>query len=173
MKKILIGLAVILAMLAPAGSAGAHVLVTDDTNTKGAILHIVPDDDPVAGQKATFFFDAESGLWQDEEDIQLTVRDQDGNADEVEISASGNLAVANYVFKSQGVYELVYTIDSGGENYVFQHSQRVSRGVESSALDKPVHAWAEALLVASVVAFIMLIILFFNRRSDVARQSKW
>lgn len=173
MKKIFISLIVLLAILVPADSATAHVLITDETNTRGAILHIVPGDDPVAGQTATLFFDAEGGLWQDEKDIQLTITDSAGISDKVEVSASGNLATANYTFKTQGVYELVYRIDSGSQIYVFKHSQRVSRGAGSSALDRPVYAWAEALLVASGVAFIILLILFFNRRAAIAKQSKW
>jgi hypothetical protein len=42
-------------ILLPASQAQAHFLATD--NQIGAVIHIDPDDDPIVGQPATFFFD--------------------------------------------------------------------------------------------------------------------
>lgn len=52
MKKLLATLLLVLAFSSP---VSAHFLSTD--GSIGAILHIDPDDDPIATQTATFFFD--------------------------------------------------------------------------------------------------------------------
>lgn len=54
MKNLLLFFLLIIALTFPI-NAFAHVLVTD--NSIGAVIHIDPDDDPIAKEKSTFIFD--------------------------------------------------------------------------------------------------------------------
>jgi len=170
MKKIIIGiLMVACGVLISSQSTFAHVLVTDETKTKGAILHIIPDDDPVAGEEATLYFDTQEQL--SDAKVELTIENAFGDATKVETSKDGSLVTAKYTFPVQGVYSVAFTLVSDDARYVFNQSQRVSRGLSTSTLTQPSYAWAEVLLLASGICFAVLIIIATNRRKDIAKHS--
>ncbi len=83
--------------------ASAHILLTD--GTVGAILHIDPEDDPIAGQAATFYFD-----------LKLKSGSFDAALCECSVSFSkkGDPAAPipyasqmSYTFPEKGIYEIV------------------------------------------------------------------
>lgn len=150
--------------------ATAHVLITDTTRTKGAVLHITPDDDPVADKPSTLYFDLQE-LGEGDKRVRLTVTDAAGQSAQIPMQVSGTLATASYIFPVQGAYKLAFTVKDDGKTYTFKQSQRVSRGLTDSALNKPAYSWAEALLLSSVIGLALLAIVVFNRRKDIARQS--
>jgi methionine-rich copper-binding protein CopC len=158
-------------LLIPVQSAYAHVLIRDTSGSKGAILHIVPDDDPIAGKKATLFFDMQN----DNKDINTVNLDitQQGSNDTVTVKTTlnGSLATADYTFPSQGVYFLKYHVISGDGAYAFEQFTRISRGIIIGSVDKPRRTWAEGLLAACSIIFAMLLIVAFNRRHAIAEQS--
>jgi len=170
MKKILLALILIAACLVPATNAFAHVLVMDETNTHGAVLHIIPDDDPIAGQPSDLYFDMQDALANDAS-VSLSVKSADGTSDGIEVNRNGSLVTAEYTFPTQGVYELTYTVASEGKEYVFKQTQRVSRGVASGIATQQTHAWAQGLLVTSLFGLAVVAILAFNRRKEIAKQS--
>lgn len=150
----------------------AHVLVTDTTKSKGAIIHIIPDDDPIAGQASTLYFDMQDQLAKATDvSVQLVVTDSDGTRATVPMKVSGSLAYAEYTFPAQGVYQLRFAAATGDKTYVFEHSQRVSRGTLKSALDQPSYPWAEMLSIGSGVGIVVTAIVAFNRRRLIAKQS--
>lgn len=161
-------------LIVPASSpAYAHVLITDQTGTNGAILHIVPDDDPVAGQEATLFLDVQSEpVDSPNAQVKLTVKDEEGRESTVDPQVNGSLITARYTFPAQGMYELTYVIDTSDNSYSFQDTRRVTRGVAPGKMDQSNHAWAEASLVAGSLGLATLFIVAFNRRRDIAAQSK-
>lgn len=55
----LVALVGVLTIMSFSQKAYAHVLVSDESNTVGAVLHITPDDDPIAGESAHIFFDVQ------------------------------------------------------------------------------------------------------------------
>lgn len=173
MKKVslLLLLGFLSVLLLPAHSAYAHVLIRDTAGNRGAILHIIPDDDPIAGKKATLFFDMQNDTKKISK-VTLGIT-QEGSNETVPIKAKldGSLATANFTFPSQGVYLLKYEVKATDETYTFEQSTRIARGVIVGSLDKPRYAWAEALLIGCGVAFGVLVILAFNRRSEIAKQS--
>lgn len=171
MKKLAVIAGLLASIIMPVQPVFAHVLITDGTKTKGAILHIVPDDDPIAGQQATLYFDAQDRFMASDSSIQLSIRDAAGNEKIVKTKLDGALVTATYTFPAQGVYNLAFTVTSNGKTYVFSHVQRVSRGATASAVDRPVHTWAEALLFVSGVGFALLAIVAYNKRKDIAKQS--
>lgn len=168
--KILICFILALALVAiNAPSTSAHILITDTTSTKGAILHINPDDDPVAGKTASLFFDLQG---QDITAANLIIRDE-SSGKVVPLDIDGTLVAAEYVFPAQGVYEIEFTVQSADSIYTFVSSQRISRGLATGEVTVPNHAWAEILLLTSGLGLIVLIIVALNRREAIKLQSKW
>jgi hypothetical protein len=173
MKKFVIALVfACIGMTLPA-IASAHVFVMDDTMTSGAILHISPDDDPIAGEKSTIYFDTQDKILGEKNTaFSLRVIGVDGKISQVDTKKDGTLVTAQYIFPTQGVYTIAFATTSRGKSYIFEHVQRVSRGASTSALDRPVHTWAEISLISAVVLFSVLCIVGIARRKDIAAQSK-
>lgn len=163
---------VVFAVIAQSQTALAHVLVADDSNTNGAIVHITPDDDPVAGEPATIYFDAQEQLLDDTAVVSVMITDGSSASAVTNIKKDGSLITVQYVFPAQGLYTLTFTINSDGKTYVFERSQRIARGVSAEALEQKQYAWAEMLLVASGASSAALAIVAWNRRQDIARQSQ-
>lgn len=160
----------VMGALFTASTTHAHILLTDTTGTKGAVLHMNPDDNPIAGQESTLFFDIQRTAQNEKTTVTLTVNG-DGTHEEISSSVDGSLATLRYTFPKQGVYELVFLVTSGKDAYTFSQSWRVSRGVAKSALDTPYYAWAEVLLLASGLAFTILLIIAVNRRAAIRLHS--
>ncbi len=172
MKKLIIGVLIFACcVLIPSQASYAHVLITDETKTKGAILHIIPDDDPIAGEESTLYFDTQNQLSESDSSVKLVIKNNAMEEQAIEMKVDGSLATANYTFPSQGIYNLTFTIKSNNQSYVFNQTQRVSRGISNSPLSKPTYAWAEILLIASGMSFAVLGIIFINRRNDIAKHS--
>jgi hypothetical protein len=146
-------------------------LITDTTKTKGAILHIIPDDDPVAGEEAEFYFDMQSQLAEKIDSVELVISDLEGNKINIETEMSESLVTAKYTFPTQGAYEVTYLVKSDGQTYTFTESQRVSRGVSLSTEATKDYEWAKASLVFCVVSFLVLTIVFVNRFKDITTHS--
>lgn len=168
MKCLVIALAMTVGLLVLAPRASAHVLVTDQTGQKGAILHIVPDDDPIAGKEATLFLDTQNDLLDGVSTVLLFIGE---NSTPVEVKVDGSLATADYTFPAQGVYPIRYEVQTPGGSYVFEQTIRISRGVTAGDVERPRHTWAEGLLIGSAVLFACLAIIAWNHRAGITRQS--
>lgn len=151
-------------------SASAHVLISDDTNKVGAVLHVMPDDDPIAGEASDMYFDVQAkDLAKDA--VTLTILDiQTGEKAKVDVVVEKNLATATYTFPTQGVYTLEFTV-SADVQYSFSYSQRVSRGVEGARVDASSYFIADFALLFSGIAFLVLVVLFINNRKDIKKNS--
>ena len=173
MKKLslLVLSGILIVFLMPTQSAYAHVLIRDTSGSKGAILHIIPDDDPIAGQEATLFFDIQNNA-KSVGKVTLDITKQ-GSSEAVPVKTNfdGSLATADYTFPSQGVYLLKYQVKTNNETYTFEQSTRISRGVMIDSIDRSHYIWAECLLLLCGIAFVILLIVAFNRRHDIAKQS--
>lgn len=174
MKKLLIATLTLGILIAVPRITTAHVLLTDESNAKGAILHITPDDDPIAGQEAMLYFDMQGQAFKkDESTVTVSIRSEGGEIHKEGMKVDKTLATARYIFPSQGVYQLTFTIASGKQSYIFAQTQRVMRGTAVSALDRPTYAWAEIALIYCGISFFLLGLTAFNRRKDIIRQSQW
>lgn len=148
----------------------AHVLVSDDSGSKGAILHIIPDDDPVAGEEARLYFDSQDQLGDAQ--ISLTVQNPDGTLMSLEGKTEGTLALFTYIFPTQGLYTLNFVVTEQSSSFSYTHAQRVSRGgAINGTFDDRSHAWAEMLLLASGLGLVIIAIVVFNRRKEISKQS--
>lgn len=167
MKRVAAGLLVAIALFAPSQSVSAHVLVTDTTHTKGAIVHIMPDDNPVAGKEATVFFDMQGEGLKNGASVELVVRDANKLVTPAPVKSNDTVTTAAYTFPTPGVYDLLFTVKQGNETTIFEHSQYVA-GAETGKVS---YVWAETLLVVSGVLLLVLGIVAFNRRKTIAGHS--
>ena len=169
-KLILFSVLVLVSVWASIESVSAHVFVPDETKARGAIVHITPDDDPIAGQKATIYFDVQDNLLKPDSVVVLAIQGE-GSREELTAKFDDSLATFTYAFPSQGVHELTFNVNTDGNVYTFKQSHRVARGVAASALDQPSYEWAKIALLASGIGFALLLITVINRRREIAKQS--
>lgn len=177
-KKLIIFLAIVLAPLWLHGTAKAHVLVPDTSHKVGAVLHVDPDDDPVAGQPSTLIFDIQQ-LKLSDYTASLTITESGQAPASVPAAVSGSAITASYTFPMQDRYlaDLTLTPKAGSpatvHKYTFQAAQRVARGTVGSALDRPSFAWAETTLAVCGAFALVLGIIGVNRRRDIIAHAVW
>lgn len=172
MKRLLL-LAIVIVLVMPV-TASAHVMVLDETQSKGAILHIIPDDDPVAGEKSTLFFDMQNQVLEKSKNskVTLTITSGSNQNTDVPVRTKGSLVTASYVFPAQGLYTVQYKIKTDTDTYLFSYLQRVSRGAVVNPLTPQTHTWAEILVIGSAISIILLLITAINRRKLIIAQSR-
>lgn len=172
MKQLTIVVICILVSMAGAPLAQAHVLIADDQEQVGAVLHITPDDDPIAGEPSTIFFDIQNNAISDKShSFTLTVSQDTGEKMYIPITPAGSTVSATYAFPVQGLYELVLLaepLDSSAKRLSFRQSQWVSRGEVAKAPPESTYFWAEVGLVASLCSLLVIGIIGFNKRSMLA-----
>jgi hypothetical protein len=156
----------------------AHVLLTDDTGKIGAILHVSPDDDPIAGEPSSLFYELQGDTFlQHLHAVSVEIVNERGESAGTNVSLSGSSASSSYTFPEQGIYTITLTattLDSTpAHTHSFTHMQRVTRGILGSPLDTPSHQWASMLLTASITGLGILVILFINHKTDITKYSKW
>jgi hypothetical protein len=174
MSKLLFIALVMMSGLAFSRPALAHVLVTDANKQIGTVLHVYPDDDPIAGEASSLFFYVQSDDYkQPDYNPQLVIKNPDGSSSNIGISKDGSTISADYVFPTTGVYMINLYIDSGGKQTVFASQQRVSRASSEATLEAQSHSLAEFALVLSASAFLALIIVAFNRRQQIENFSRF
>ena len=162
-------------------SGFTHILKVD--RSIGINLHINPDDDPIAGQNATFFPDLrDKDNKFDINDCQCSVKITKN--DELQFSKflnndqssnSNNLPVFNYTFPDKGVYSIEFTGKSYSGNFqdfniVFD--TRIERQPTNSALPIDLHSHtslAEYLIFAGGFIFILGVAIFQKIRQKTTK----
>lgn len=163
----LVGLSV---SLLTSDNAAAHVIIRDDANTTGAVLHVTPDDNPIAGEHSDLFFSLEGeSLTGSQVSIVITnTSTQESAEPATSLTASG--IVAQYTFPSRGTYDISLSI-SGKADYTFSHVQRVSRGIGTDTSIDSSYPLARAGIILSVAATMLLIAIAYARRKLIFKQS--
>lgn len=169
-KLVLVATAALGCVFMLSSSASAHVLIIDESKSIGAVLHVVPDDDPIAGQQANLFFDIQTQKINKDTAKLVITNATTGEINRVPIIIDASSVTADYTFPTQGVYNLTLTVSSD-KTYTFSHSQRISRGVTNSALDKPTYPLASIALVFCAITFLLLLVILFNHRKEIWRKS--
>jgi hypothetical protein len=166
MKKILI-LSLILCIFLPS-SASAHVLLQNSERTMGAVLHITPDDDPIAGESSNLVFDIQDQAVTNENySFTLQIFDSLGAPQVIPTSINKTVISASHIFPTQGLYRIELRADpveTAKQPLTFTHSQLVSRGSSSVSNMFSKFALAEIGLIASGCGLLILGILFWNNR---------
>lgn len=173
MKRFILGAFIVVGLSFVPQTVFAHVLVMDEAGKQGAIMHIMPDDDPVAGEEAIIYFDRQGADAASDALVTLTIHDDKGAATEVPTETTNALTTAQFTFPKQGVYEIKFTVKESSDELIFTQSQRVTRGVADSGGATQSYMWAESLLVVCSIALLVLGIIFFNRRQEIKNYSKF
>lgn len=106
-------LAIIISPFGFAESTYAHFLVEDTRTGVKAILHVAPDDDPIAGQESVISFDfSKTKLQASAYSYSLEVRPTKGHAVTIPLQVQSNVVLASYTFPSQGFYDIILTTTS-------------------------------------------------------------
>lgn len=169
-NMLLVAVAVVL--MIPA-SVHAHVLIKDQQTGTGAVLHVNPDDDPVAGEPASLFFDIRDGSINTTSQTRLTITDEQEKVAVVPVELAGSSVAAKYVFPRQGAYRIQLIISQNGKPaHTFLHTQRVSRGIIGVGPAARPPIWAEIGLVGTILVAGIVAIATFNRRQDINTYSK-
>jgi hypothetical protein len=151
--------------------AAAHVLLSDTSHRIGAILHIDPGDDPIAGQPSTIILLLQQTM---SVDTGATLHVSGiGIATDLPMHAHGQYLSARYTFPAQGQYTLRITFGMGSSHYTFVTAQRVTQGVagDETAL-APEPWWAIILLALSSSLLLVLGIVFYSQFPAIAQRSK-
>lgn len=149
----------------PVGSAEAHVLKSD--GSVGAVLHVSPDDDPVAGVSTEFFFelkDKDGKFIPEDCDCTATVL-QDGKAIYTQsLFQDKGGASFSYVLPQKGIYIVQINGKPNSQNafqpFTLSWDIRVAREeiIETPAkegIDTNI-VWYSVLLVMVVVVGIIV-----------------
>lgn len=155
--------------------ANAHVLLKSAEGDCAAVMHVNPDDDPVAGQASSLFFDIQKkDLQIDESGTLLTIAEGDNSTSPESLEVTDTTVSAVHAFPSQGNYSLRLVVtNTSGDSCVLKHTFRVTRGVSNSALDRPTHGWARFLLIVSVCGVLSLGFVAYGCRREILRNSRW
>lgn len=157
-------------------SASAHVLLIDRQANIAAVLHVNPDDDPVAGQPSQLFFDVQDNDSQVRvpySAYELAVTNEADATVVVRMQSNGSTVSADYTFPSQGLYRLSLRSAStynGPQKVSLDTSLRISRG-EGLFKAEERYPWATAGMYIGAVALIMLMIQAVNNRKSIVAYS--
>jgi len=151
----------------------AHVLIINDqSGNVGALFHVTPDDDPIAGPESTIYIDVQSQLISERSHFfDLTVTDPSGDKKNIPIkqadgyysslyvnSADKNSLIGVYTFPAKGTYRLelnaVAVNKETHNNHVLIYDQEVSRTAE----EQKAQQYKNVALVALFWLFCALLI---------------
>lgn len=155
----------------------AHVLVTEETDHFGAILHLSNGDEPIAGETTGIYFEVKSPVNLQTAKSELVITSQDGGIMEsVLLRAEGKTLSGAFIFPIRGTYTLNLTITQSNTTDTaalsFAYPVRVTRSVEKAEPSPHVPLWAQLGVVVCVWAVLALVILAYKRRHLISERSK-
>ncbi|HVZ66669.1 MAG TPA: hypothetical protein VG917_00225 [Patescibacteria group bacterium] len=185
MKIKILFLIIIFSLFLPS-HAFAHVLKTD--GTIGILMHVSPDDDPIAGQQSSFFFDLKdtTGKFKSQNcDCNISII-QDGKKISTQPLAiatdNQNLSSAGYyfTFPSRGIYQV--EIDGKSTNNSFNkfkltYDVRVDRVSQTNTNDQQTENNSTGNLpriaFAAVIGFALIfLVLKLTKRKEVTDKNE-
>lgn len=164
-KLPILALVLVLVIVSCSSSASAHVTLQDTSRSQGGVLHISPNDDPIAGQESELFFDITPTDKDPSSYIyQLSIRNETTNStDRVAINRDGFFAASKYTFPTQGTYTLILFIeskDNPDQSMNFTFDQTVSRGASTAAASSssPQRSGTGMLILGAALLFGALLL---------------
>ena len=154
----------------------AHILVADSSNTAGAVLHVTPEDDPVAGETTGIYYEVGSKIDLKSSKVSLIISSDTGGINlAIPVTIHDQTVSAGFNFPVRGLYFLTLRIapnEKTGKEIVFTSSQRVTHSLKGANPAVEVPTWARAGLILSVWAVLLLLLVAIKRRRLIAGQSK-
>ena len=172
-KRLLVMMAVLTGVLLFPSNVAAHELIKDQSGGLGALFYISPDDDPVAGERATLFFEFPNSIIAGgSSQPKLTVTDDRGEAADAPVTTSGSGLSADYVFPRQGLYKVMLEVTEDGAAHIFTQSIRVSRGEAGNEAASNAPAWAVAGAATTMAVAALTAGIAFKRRKTISEYSR-
>lgn len=158
-------------------TAEAHSMLRDSIAEGGAILHVSPDDNPIAGEPASLVFETQDeSMASNRSTAKLVITDDEDNLMEVQASIRGRAVAVDYTFPRQGLYSLDLSVRQGGqETHHFTASQRISRGAingTATVAERGPPFWAVAGSAGTTITAAIIGVAVFSRRAQINAQSK-
>ena len=151
--------------------ASAHVLIRDRSGTVGAVLHITPGDDPVAGMSSTISLSIDNTSLNGNNSKLVVKNVATGFTEDLKYTQNNGALTAQYIFPSQGTYELTIQAQaSGTKKYNFAYTQRVSKGVGFSA-ETSTYPLARFAFISTCVLYLLTIIVVVKKKKEITIQS--
>ena len=165
--------------------ASAHVLKTD--GSIGAIMHIDPDDDPIAGSPATFFFELKDkdgkfkgadcncqvAIVQNGQQLYTAPLFQAGQTVDI------NTPVFSFTFPEEAVYQVVFTgkpITAGEfQTFTLNYDVRVDRQVAPASAANPSAPPSDGHLFHYILfggGFLAILFLYLNEKRKSKSKDK-
>ncbi len=153
-------------LLLPVASVSAHVLEAD--GSIGAVMHISPDDDPIVGEPATFYFEFKDkqGKFRSEScDCMFKVLKNEQEIFSEKLfqnsTATGlDSALLSYTFPEKNVYQIKLSgspkNDGDFQAFNLGYVLRVERGVGDPP--KKSDTWQIAIFGLAVIVFLALFV---------------
>lgn len=160
--------------------AEAHMLKTD--GDIGAVIHVDPDDNPIAGEQSQLYFDVKDKTGKlSPKNCECTVHILQGDRTLTSIplyrdssQVNREHAVATYVFKTRGIYTILLEGKPQHENdfqpFVLSYDIRVERESQSEEKDsserdhkKNIIDQAVPYAIVSLIAVILITYLYRKR----------
>ncbi len=159
-------------------SVFAHVLVKD--GSIGAVVHISPEDDPIVGESASFFFefkDTKNNFELEDCICTVKIRFSGTEVHSEQLSDGSSLASPSfsYSFPQKGVYKLVVegspSTDQSFNSFKLEYDLRVSR---TSSGDGQQNFLTENIQYLALVAILLLFlcVAFYNRPKKRPQEPK-
>lgn len=185
MNKLIINLLVFLFLFGVTISippkASAHVLLTD--KNIGLVLHIDPEDDPVVGEPASFFFEFKdkSGQFDPKQcDCQMIIS-KDGQEIYKTNIYSGvaqpdfDNAAGFYTFLEKGIYQIQISGQSSNpnqfQNFLLSEEVRVDRDQDKVIpIDQNNNFWSGHklnIIIFGVGIAMFIVIVFYQRKKHI------
>jgi hypothetical protein len=169
MNKPLTAVVLFVCLLLMPAQASAHDFIDDDSGQEAVVLHIDPDDDPIAGQPSTLFFDLQNVK---PTAATLGITTEDGRRTKLSTHIAGPVVSTHYTFAEQGVYRLDLEVHSGAKTYGFHYTQRVAGGVAASQFDETEPLWADVLLYGGAAGILAVMLLAVRYSRDIMKNSQ-
>ncbi len=156
----------------------AHILKTD--GSIGAVVHITPDDDPVAGENSQFFFDFKdtNGTFKtDQCNCKVTILKSDVEIFSQSLSQSSNEASANsavfmYTFPERGLYIVKLTgqplLDNTFKPFTLTYNIRVDREAGTTTATASAATPSRPFILYTVfgIAFLIFLVTIIITRTN-------
>ena len=107
MKRIVLCVVGMLTILLLASPVRAHEYYEAESGTATVVMHVTPDDDPIAGNESKIYFDIGSvDLTSNQYSITVSIRNPDGAEVTVPAKSTGQTVQASYTFPVVGTYQI-------------------------------------------------------------------
>ena len=158
-------------MLLLSGSALAHIAIPSKDGNGAIVLHITPDDDPIAGQQSSLYFGLGDDITTDNSTFVIQITDEFGQVSTPPVTLEDQTVSANFTFPKTGVYTVALQaskpqLGSRQLTALYSAAIRVDRGIGSTVSVS--HPLAQGALIFSILILVVLLVLAFNNRRSIA-----